>query len=233
MAIQLTSRFLSLVVHDLRTPLNVIGLTLRLIDQSIPRGNVDLDEDFRVVQENVVQIERMLVHLTDYCRLIDDSVGIRPTLFDPRRMLEELVEERAMRANGFPQPIDLAIADDCPKEVELDPSWARQAVQHALGNALAAAEGGPVRAILGGGPDRLVIDIRTEGTPPPSVRSTSLRPDAYERLFGTKYERRGLDLAISARVTELFGGDARLEVLESGGTAILLDWPTRLAGMAD
>lgn len=38
-----------------------------------------------------------------------------------------------------------------------------------------------------------------------------------------------MDLAIVARISELFGGAARLDVDENRGTTIILDWPTRLA----
>ena len=41
-------------------------------------------------------------------------------------------------------------------------------------------------------------------------------------------ERRGLDLAIAARVTELFGGTARLEVEPGQRSALILEWPERL-----
>ena len=38
-----------------------------------------------------------------------------------------------------------------------------------------------------------------------------------------------MDLAIAARVSELFGGTARLEAVQGQGTAIILDWPARIA----
>jgi signal transduction histidine kinase len=228
MGFHLDSRFLSLVVHDLRTPLNVIGLTLRLISQSVPKGNSDLDEDIHVVQENLGQIERMLVHLSDYCRLVEDKVAPRPTPFDPRQLIRDLVDERAARSAPGASRVRFAVKDGCPPEVELDPAWARLAVQHALSNALSASEGGPVDVTLDGSDGRLTVGLDIERAPPPSVQSIELRSDIYERLFGTAQERRGLDLAIAARVSELFGGTARLDVLGDRGTRIVLDWPARL-----
>jgi signal transduction histidine kinase len=62
------SKFLALVVHDLRTPLNVVGLSLRMIDQAVPRNDPDLLEDLKFVEENFKQIERMLSQLSDFCR---------------------------------------------------------------------------------------------------------------------------------------------------------------------
>jgi signal transduction histidine kinase len=228
MGIHLDAKFLSLVVHDLRTPLNVIGLTLRLIDQGLPKDDPDLQEDISVLQENVVQIERMLGHLTDFCRLLDDSVGLRTEPFDPRRMLNDLIQERNERRAPTASRVELDVRPGLPEEVELDQAWARLAVQYALANATAAADGTPVRVSVGGSRDRLVIECGVNRSPPPSVHSTRLSPDSYERLFGSVHERRGLDLAIAARVSELFGGSARLDVFEGRGTSVVLDWPARL-----
>jgi len=47
--------------------------------------------------------------------------------------------------------------------------------------------------------------------------------------MGIEPDRLGLDLAIVARVTELFGGTARLEVEDGRGSTIVLDWPTQIA----
>ena len=120
------------------------------------------------------------------------------------------------------------VKDGCPPEVELDPAWVRLAVQHALNNALSASDNGPVDVTLDGSAGRLSVGLDVDRPPPPSVQSVALRPDVYERLFGIAQERRGLDLAIAARVSELFGGTARLDVLGDRGTRILLDWPARL-----
>jgi hypothetical protein len=109
---------------------------------------------------------------------------------------------------------------------------ARLALQYALNNAVGSANGQPVQVRLGGDPGRCLIEFSVERPPKSSVRSVVLRPDSYERLMGTAEDRRGLDLAIVARVTELFGGSARLDVAEGRGTTIVLDWPTRLAGAA-
>lgn len=227
MSIQLTSRFLSLIVHDLRTPLNVMTLTLRLIDQAAPQDATQLSEDLRVVHENVGQIERMLAYLTDYCRLVDDPPALSAIPFDPRRLVSELVEEQASRSDGKAQ-VRLEVRSGCPREVTLDQVRARLAVQHALNNALAAADGAAVTAALDGRPGRLLVEVTIDRPPPATVHPIQLRSDLYERIFGVAQERRGLDLAIAARVSELFGGTARLEIVDARGSRITFDWPDRL-----
>lgn len=221
-------RFFPLIVHDLRTPLNVVGLSLRMIDQALPRGNPDLEEDLRFVEESFKQIERMLAQLSDYYRLYEpDAPPVESTEFSPERLLSEVVESRNLKAGGKAVPIHVEVHQSCPPEAQLDPRWAKQAIQYALGNAVAASKVEGVHVTLHGGPDRWVTEFSVKQPPPSTVTSVTLRPDLFERLCGTASERRGMDLAIAARISELFGGAARLEVDESRGSTIILDWPVR------
>jgi signal transduction histidine kinase len=227
----LDGQFLALVVHDLRTPLNVIGLSLRMIGQSVPKGDPDLDEDLRFVDENFRQIERMLTQLSDYYRLFENAEPLMPIEFNPRRLVDELLEARATRVNSRSGPVRLEIDGTCPSEVGLDPIWARMALQYALANVCAASAGEPIRLTLRGEGDRWVTEIALDRPPPSSVSSFELAPTSFERLCGSAAERRGMDLSIAAKVTEMFGGRARLRADPGMGTTIVLDWPVRLAGL--
>jgi signal transduction histidine kinase len=227
------SQLFALVIHDLRTPLNVIGLSLRMINQAVPPGDADLEEDIRFVDENFRQIERMLAQLSDFYRLFENEGRLNPTPFDPRRLVNELLETWANKAGAKTSPVRLDLRPDCPAEVDLDPARARQAIQYVLVNANASAGGDPVRLSMHGGPDRWVIEATIDKAAPPSVQSVALSPSAFERLCGFAAERRGMDLAIAAKVTELFGGTARLDVTGARGTTVVLDWPARITPAAE
>lgn len=228
-AVPTDSQFFALVIHDLRTPLNVIGLSLRMISQAVPKGDADLEEDLRFVDENFRQIERMLAQLSDFFRLFENEGQLNSTPFSPRRMIEEVLDARASKAGTKTSPVRLDVRPDCPGEVDLDPSRARQAIQYVLVNANASAAGDPIRLTMRGGPDRWVIEAAIDKPAPASVQSVALSPLTFERLCGMAAERRGMDLAIAAKVTALFGGSARLDVAEGQGTTVVLDWPARLA----
>ncbi|HWE37589.1 MAG TPA: histidine kinase dimerization/phospho-acceptor domain-containing protein [Isosphaeraceae bacterium] len=230
MATTLPPRFLSLVVHDLRTPLNVIGLTTSILEP-MAGANPELGEEVGIIRENVAQIERMLAHLSDFCRLGDDAIALSAEPFDPRRLAEEVIDEVASKAPSRPRP-RVEHRPGCPDRVVLDPSRARQALKHALANALAAAADDPVRVELDGRDGRWLTRVVVDRPPPATVRSTPLRPDGVERLFGTPQDRLGLELAIVARISELLGGTAGLDAA-AGRTAIVLDWPTHLQPTMD
>lgn len=221
-------RFLALVVHDLRTPLNVIGLSLRMIDHALPKGDPDIEEDLRFIEDNFKQLERMLSQLSDYCRLFENEAPLIVAEFSPGRMMADLVEDRSQFARAGSPEVRLDVLESCPAEAELDQGRARLAIQYVLANAAASSNDKPIQVTLRGGPDRWVTEVVIDHPPPPSVKSVPLSPARFERLCGTSAERRGMDLAIAARVSELFGGTARLDVVEDRCTAVVLDWPTRL-----
>lgn len=222
--------FFALVVHDLRTPLNVIGLSLRMIIQAVPKGDADLDEDLRFVDENFRQMERLLSQLSDYYRLFDAEWAVDASAFSPRRLIDDLLEARATKAGVRSGEVRLVVDPSCPEEVALDQPRARMALQYALANATAASGGEPIRLTLRGGPDRWVTEIALDVPPPPSVRSFQPTPGSFERLCGSAAERRGMDLAIAAKVSEGFGGSARLVAEPGRGSAVVLDWPARADG---
>jgi light-regulated signal transduction histidine kinase (bacteriophytochrome) len=221
--------FTSLVVHDLRTPLNVIGLSFRMIESVLPRDDPDVAEDVRFIEENFRQLEQMLSQLGEYSRLSESGLKLSVSEFNPRRLVEDLLENREGRPGGKKPLVQLDVQKSCPEAVLLDQVRARLAIDYALTNACAASHDEPVRLTLRGRPQRWIIEVAVDRPPPYSVATFDLRPHSYERLCGSAAERRGMVLAIAARVSELFGGTGRLEA-SGRGTAIILDWPARITG---
>ncbi|WP_422931276.1 ATP-binding protein [Singulisphaera sp. PoT] len=221
-------RLVPLIVHDLRTPLNVVGLSLPMIEPALPRNNEELQESYRFVEENFRQIERMLALLSDYNRLFEIEVPGSPSEFSPKRMLSEVVENRSFGKNGRPVRIDLLVDDSCPETASLDQVRARQAIHYVLANAVAASSNAKVQLFAHGSPDRWVIEFRVSDPAPSSVTTMALQSRSFERLCGTVGERRGMDLAVAARISELFGGSARIEADKEKGTSVILDWPSKL-----
>ena len=184
-------RFLALVIHDLRTPLNVIGLTIRAISQTVPQRTAELDEDLSFLTDNARQIEKMLAQLGDFCRLIEGEPQVLGVEFDARRFLSDFLEDRRGRPGSEPTPVRLEWAESAPIEVKLDPQRVRLALQHALANAISAAGESPVRLRSRGEPGRWLVEFVVDKPPPPTIGPMELRPDRFERLAGSAAERRG------------------------------------------
>ena len=53
-------RLLAMIVHDIRNPLNVIGLTLRVIEQLPAPQRAEVQEDLNFLRDNAGQVEKIL-----------------------------------------------------------------------------------------------------------------------------------------------------------------------------
>ena len=219
-------RLLAMIVHDIRNPLNVIGLTLRVIEQIPAPQRSDLQEDLTFLRDNAGQIEKILAVLSDLCRL-GDLGPPEPVEFDPTRFVEDLLQERAHKGNEKGYPARFVAEPGTPETVALDPLHTRLALLSALTNAAAATDR-PLSVRSSGGDGRWRVAIDVERPPPPTVRSEEASPDRFERVIGSASERQGLDLAIAAWIARLSGGTVRLEVVPGQRSTIVLDWPVRL-----
>ena len=218
-------RYEEVVIHDLRTPLNVISLALRMLDESKMGQDPEAAEDLGMIRANVLELVRMMVHVVDFSRLPASRRELAVDRFDPGRMLGEVIEEVRGRSGEPAITLDL---ESAPEEVSLDPVRTRMAYQKTLLNVAAAGGGRPVRARLARDGDRFRSIFAVDAPPRDSVTTHAIDTDHFERLLGVPAERRGLDLAIASRISRLFGGSAVLEAIPGQGTQVILDWPIRL-----
>jgi signal transduction histidine kinase len=225
MSITLGERFLEILVHDLRSPLNVLKLTMHVVEEVAQEAHLDLATDLTIMRQNVLEMERMLSSLVQYAQLPESAGDLHPRPFDPSRLLRDVVD---VYAETQDQPDIKLEVESPPPVVNLDPERARLAVQCALENAGAAANGHPLQVVLTGRPDRCIVEVAVNGPPKASVESVVLEADRFERLLGSAAERRGLDLATAARVSKLFGGTARLDVVSGERSVVVLEWPIEI-----
>jgi signal transduction histidine kinase len=220
-------RLLAMIVHDVRNPLNVIGLTLRVIEQLPAPKRSEIQEDLNFLRDNAGQIEKILGVLSDVCRLGELGTP-SPVPIDPRRFVEAVLAERASRPNGKAFPARFVAEPGTPGTVEVDPTHARVALLSALTNAAAAADS-PLQVRTSGGNDRWSVSIAVDRAPPSTVHSTDAIQDRFERVIASVAERQGLDVTMAAWIVRRSGGTARFDVDPGRRSTIVLEWPTRPA----
>jgi K+-sensing histidine kinase KdpD len=221
----LQPEFLELLVHDLRTPLNVMTLSLRLLNKAVPKNDRETHGDLGLIEQNVKNIEAMLAALCDYMQLFHPGAPMDRTEFSPARVVEEILDARPSQE---PRVILEAGSLDTGR-LALDRTLARMAIAHGLSNAVAAAGDSPVRIRLAGQADVCRIEIAVDQPPPSTVKPGALSASEFERFLGNVKERRGIDLGIVAKVSERFGGSARLEVQDGRASLLILEWPRERA----
>ncbi len=227
------SDFLSVMSHELRTPLNgVIGMSelLRASDHSPEQR-----ESIEVIQQCGANLLTLIDDILDYAKIEAGRLELERIPVDIRRLIEDsavLVSSRA-----FAKELDLiALADaSVPARVVADPVRLRQVVGNLLANAVKFTEHGSVilRATSAGG--RLLVSVTDTGI--------GIDPAAQGRLFQPfmqadqtttrRFGGTGLGLAISRRLTQLMGGDIRLESAAGRGSTFTIDVPMTAAMAAE
>ena len=228
--IPIDSRLLSMVVHDIRNPLNVISLTVRVIEQVSPLIREELKEDLTFLRDNATHMEVMLSLLSDLCRLNEAGTSYEAIPFEGGRFIEEMLFERAQKGNEPAYPAKFDCDPTSPSVVFLDPTLARLAFQAVLINAAGATDR-PLNVRSWGEGDRWLIAVSVEKPPPRTVTSQDVQPNDFQRLLGSAAERRGLDLSIASWISAQFGGTIRLNVVPDAQSTIVIDWPVNASAL--
>lgn len=129
--------FLSLIAHEVKSPLTAIKgfaqLACRAASDLEGEGSARLARHLRVIDQQVARIGRLVDELSDVNRLRKGTLAIVPVPCDFAAVAAEAVE--AQRAATTTHTIELTIAD-APLPVHADPARIEQVVANLLLNAV-------------------------------------------------------------------------------------------------
>ena len=237
--------FLGMISHELRTPLHAIVSSIELLG-----FNSHSEADRKVIQRLETaarQLEAQMKDLTDYARLGAGKLELRQEEFEPRELLQSIVDqnEQAARARGL--VFEHAwVGPEWP--VLADPHRIRQIANNLVTNAIRYTERGKVRiefalealapagrwvvdanvpAAEAAGADMLAIVVSDTG---PGVEAAQI-PLIFKEFTqldtsrSRRYEGAGMGLAIVRGLVELFGGTIETKSRVGEGTTFTVRIP--------
>lgn len=220
------SQFLSMVAHDLKTPLTNILSAAELIkhyeDRLGPerkREKLDLIES--AVQEMMCLIDDLLV----LGRTETDVVKIQPEPLDIVGLCSEVIAS-IQHSTGETHQINLCLADDLVTHMTADRKILKRVFSNLLDNAIkySPARSNVALTIAGSG-DEVVITIADEGIGIPQADLTNLfalfqRSSNVGTIPGS-----GIGLTIVKRGVDLHGGTITFESTPGQGTIFVVKLP--------
>lgn len=209
------------LVHDLKAPLNALGLHLELLRRSIARaGAPDPDAQRERLEVVAGEIERLRRGLE---LLLDQSAPPQtvPAAVDLGVVLAHL--ELLLAPQARQQDVRLSVATEGRGlEVEAGADQVEQAILNLAVNALEAMpDGGELRLFARRHREVIIVTVEDSGA--------GLPLEVQQRLFGlhvtTKATGTGIGLYTSNAIAAALGGSLRLERTGSSGTTFNLELP--------
>jgi signal transduction histidine kinase/ActR/RegA family two-component response regulator len=231
--------FLSLVSHELCTPMTAIGgLTRALGEAELPPEAQSLVEH---LAREEVRLAGLIDDLLDFVRLESGRLELRRAPFCPVEAARQALSGFAATAEAKHLELRLEAQFSAPLQLEGDEGRYRRFLAALLDNAVKFTAQGTVSVQLSweepqrlGGRGRLCISVEDTG---PGIPSTQL--DRLFHPFGTlnpahnrEYRGCGLGLAVSRRLVQLMGGTLTCESQPGKGSVFRAELPLPQAPVA-
>lgn len=226
------SRFLAMMSHDIRTPMNAILATLELL--SISDLKAEQIKQVELARNSGDQLLFLLADIIEYAR----TDGWNLELKIEEMNLVDLVEKAtdSWRPLGRKKHLELFvdIGRNCPEFILTDPTRTRQVIDNFISNAIKYTSDGEIK---------LSIEMITQADQPflklmVSDTGLGIPPDVQDQLFedfdrgnaaGSEIEGTGLGLSICKRIAVAMGGDIGLESEVGKGSMFWISIPATIS----
>ncbi len=214
---------LAAVSHDLRSPLNTIGMAAALlVEEDIPEAK--RAKLAQVIQNSLNQGLRLIQDLLDASRMRKGAFAIEATDQKPDALIEDAVAMAAGAADRKGVTLHASPDQDMPP-VSGERERLLQVLDNILGNAIRhTPSGGTVTVSASVRDDRVRFEVADTGH---GIDSADL-PHVFERFWrahGTGRAGAGLGLTISKGVVEAHGGTIGVDSSPGSGACFWFEIP--------
>lgn len=219
-------RFMSIVGHELKTPLShIVGFGSILAHQHLgPLGNDHYLELAQSISRSAAHLEGLVDRVLNFTSAEANELRLSEETVGTDKILEMCIELTRIRSETKAMAVRLSVAEDAPAYIFVDDVQFTEAVVQVLDNAIAfSPEGEDVLLQVCGAPDgALCLRILDRG---PGIEEERL--ERVMRAFtqgnencNREHEGIGLGLAVASAIMELHGGSVRIGNRSEGGTIV-------------
>ena len=228
-AVRMRDDFMSIVSHEVRTPLNGLILETQLRKMHLARDNASaftLDKMKAMVERDERQIQsliRLIEDMLDVSRIRTGKLSIRPGQFDLSRLVSTLVETFAPQISAAQSSVNLNA--ESPVVGLWDEFRIEQVVSNLLTNALRYGAKSPIDVSVYVEGENAIVEVRDQGI--------GISEENQQRIF-QQFERvsskhavagLGLGLFISEQIVAAHGGKITVQSALGEGAVFRVSLP--------
>jgi signal transduction histidine kinase len=215
------TNFVSLVSHELNTPLTAIIPYADMLRKGRLASEEDRQEAYNVIADESVRLKGLVAELLDFSRLERRTKKYTITDFDAAELVRSVV--RLMRGR-FPDDPP-SVSAEGPLPVHADVDAVKAILINLLDNAAKYAPGAPVEVVAekGGLGVRVEVRDRGPGLSPEGLRNVFTRFWRADDSATASVDGFGLGLTIARSYARDMGGDLTVAAREGGGTVFTLE----------
>ncbi|MNB58390.1 Sensor protein TorS [compost metagenome] len=236
-AVRMRDDFMSIVAHEVRTPLNGLILETQLRKMHLARDNAaafTLDKMHAMVDRDERQIRsliRLIEDMLDVSRIRTGKLSIRPSRFDLVQLVSNLLQNFAQQIEAA--ETEVSFTAPVPVEGHWDEFRIEQVVTNLLTNALRYGGRSPIQVRVYCEGDEARIEVQDRGI--------GISQDNQKRIF-QQFERvsaktvvagLGLGLFISEQIVAAHGGSIVVESEINEGALFRVCLPIQENGKSD
>jgi signal transduction histidine kinase len=236
-AVRMRDDFMSIVAHEVRTPLNGLILETQLRKMHLARDNAaafTLDKMHAMVDRDERQIKsliRLIEDMLDVSRIRTGKLSIRPNHFDLVKLVSTLLENFAQQIEAAETEVSFSAPE--PVEGQWDEFRIEQVVTNLLTNALRYGGRSPVQVRVYREGNEARVEVKDHGI--------GISEENQKRIF-QQFERvsaktvvagLGLGLFISEQIVAAHGGSIVVESEINEGALFRVCLPIEENGKSD
>ncbi len=235
-SIRLRDQYLSIVAHELKTPLTSLLGNAQLLQRRMSQdGNLSErhERPLQVVLDQTSKLNRMIETLLDLSRIENNRLRIDAAVVDANQLVRSVVE--AMQPVLIRHTLDVKLPDE-PLFVMGDAFRLEQVLQNLVQNAIKySPEGGTVGIVVDTWNEQVMMSVTDNGI---GIPSTAL-PQLFTRFYrgpnvnSEQISGLGIGLYVVKEIVAVHGGDVDVESVEGQGSTFRVSLPRRRAQSGD
>jgi PAS domain S-box-containing protein len=224
---ELKTQFLSVISHELRTPITPMNAQLQIMLAGYFGELTEKQKkSLEMIRRNTERLDRLIGEVLDISKLEAGEMKFSPVPANLNEIVENAVETLKIQALNKNQK--LTLKEDKVPEIKIDKDRITQVIMNLINNAIKFTDaGGVIEVELSYNIDHAMVKIKDNGI--------GIKKEELDKLFkpfqqldssyGRKYEGSGLGLAICKRIIMKHGGKIWVESEFGKGSTLLFTIP--------